>query len=207
MRKPSPSMVVSVIALIAALGGTSYAAVKITSKDVRNNSLTTKDVKNRTLRAKDFRTGVLPSASRWVLVGATGQIEAQSGGFQVASAYRNGAMENPGPAGNVYIDANEDLTDNAIVATIALQNQADQNGDGIKNGRADMPNANPEFSGEITATRCAIAGVVACAPTGTDTAEHFVVSPRQSDGRVTDGTNRKRFYVVISGDSRDYVAP
>ena len=66
---------------------------------------------------------------------------------------------------------------------------------------------NPEFSGEITATRCAITGVVGCAPTTTNDVNHFVVSPRLSDGQPTDATNRKRFYIVITGDSSDYVAP
>ena len=84
---------------------------------------------------------------------------------------------------------------------------ADQNGDMLMNGRAAGPDANPEFSGEITSTRCGIAGVVACAPTGTNNASYFVVSPRMSDGTLTTADTRKRFYVVISGDSSDYVAP
>jgi hypothetical protein len=56
-----------------------------------------------------------------------------------------------------------------------------------------------EFGGEISATRCAIAGVVACAPAGTNNGNHFVVSPRLSTGERTTPTTRKRFYVVISG--------
>ncbi len=74
-----------------------------------------------------------------------------------------------GAFGNVYIDANEPLTNNGIVATIALQNSTDQGGPTnpdstppgapFVNGRAPGADANPEFSGEITATRCAITGV------------------------------------------------
>lgn len=213
MRRPSPSLIVSALALVVATGGTSYAAAMITSKDIKNNTIKSEDVKNRSLKGVDFKKGVLKrgpqgpaGTGRWVLVGADGQIEAQSGGFTVASAYD--APGTPaGAVGNVYLDANEDLSDNAVIATIALQNQVDQNGDTIVNGRALGEDNNPEFSGEITATRCAIPGVVACAPTGTNTAEHLVVSPRLSDGQVTTSTNRKRFYVVISGDSTDYVAP
>ena len=103
-------------------------------------------------------------------------------------------------AGNVYIDAGESLGDNGIVATIALQNQLDQNGDGITNGRAAGPDANPEFSGEISASMCGLAGVVACAPAGTNNDRHFVVSPRNSDGSVTQPGARKRFYIVVSSD-------
>jgi hypothetical protein len=72
--RPSPSMAVAVIALVAAMGGTSYAALTITGKnvknssltggDVRNSSLTTSDVKNGSLRALDFQAGQLPAGER-----------------------------------------------------------------------------------------------------------------------------------------------
>ena len=52
------------LALFIALGGTSYAAVKITGSDVKDGSLTSADVKNRSLRAKDFRAGQLPAGAR-----------------------------------------------------------------------------------------------------------------------------------------------
>lgn len=252
IRKPTPSLVVAVGALVVALGGTSYAVTQVGSAeirdgsvrsvDVRNDNLRSADIKNGTLRRSDFADGTLlrgqrgvagprgatgprgaqgqqgeqgeqgrqgeqgpPGVERWVLINAAGEIEAQSGGFTVAAAYQT--LPNTAPtgdnslraAGNVYINAGEDLTDNAIVTTIALQNQVDQNADGITNGRAAGPDANPEFSGEISASRCGIAMVVACAPAGTNNANHFVVSPRNSDGTVTAPDARKRFYVVIGG--------
>lgn len=148
-------------------------------------------------------------AGRWLLVNAAGQIEAQSGGFTIAAAYAT--LANTAPtgdnslraAGNVYVDAGEDLSNNGVFVTIALQNQVDQNGDAIINGRAPGADANPEFSGEVSATLCGVAGVVACAPTGTNNVNHFVVSPRNSDGTVTTDDTRKRFYVIITGDSTD----
>jgi hypothetical protein len=138
--------------------------------------------------------------TRWLLVNAAGQIERQSGGFTVTAAYP-GADASPqgAAAGNVYINAGEDLTDNGITATIALQNQTDQNGDGEARGTVDSADSNPEFSGEITTTQCALPGIVVCGPAGTNNANHFVVSPRNSDGsRTTATTNRKRFYVMIT---------
>ncbi|MFA6299101.1 MAG: hypothetical protein WCS84_03120 [Nocardioides sp.] len=226
MRLPSPSLLVSVAALVIATGGTSYAVATIGSDDIRNGSILPQDIKDGQLKtndiadggllARDFAEGQLPQGAqgapgepgvgRWALVNAAGQIEASSGGFTVASAYdQPGAPA--GAVGNVYINANEDLSDNGIVVSIALQNQVDQNADTFKTGRVDAADANPEFSGEITATMCGITGVVGCAPTGTNTTSHFVVSPRLSDGRFTVADNRKRFYVVITGDSSDYVAP
>ncbi|HLM08217.1 MAG TPA: hypothetical protein VK307_00805 [Thermoleophilaceae bacterium] len=75
MRKPTIrltySNVVASLALFAALGGSSYAAVAITGKQVRDNSLTgrdihnasltTKDVRDQSLLASDFRAGQLPA--------------------------------------------------------------------------------------------------------------------------------------------------
>ncbi len=231
-------------AVFIAVGGPADAASLITGSqvknsslsgsDVRNNSLTGIDIKN--LRKGDFAPGQLPAGakgdagpkgdkgdagpegpSRWVLVNRAGIIEAQSGGFRIANAYpRNSAGE-----GNVYIDSGDtDLSDNGIVATIALENQYDLDTlDAIRNGRAPGADANPEFSGEITASKCAIASIVACAPLDlvanggsgatTNTNRHFVVSPRNSDGSFTTnddlataGVNEdshKRFYVVLSG--------
>ena len=104
--------------------------------------------------------------------------------------------------GKVYINAGENLANNAVIATIALQNTADLNGDAILNGRAPGADANPEFSGEISAAMCQ-PGVVNCAPPGTGNTNHLVVSPRNSDGSFTTDGARKRFYVVVTGDSTD----
>jgi hypothetical protein len=152
---------------------------------------------------------------RWFLINAAGVIVAQSGGFEVEAAYPtlpntapDGSPSNALRAnGNVYVETNEDLSDNGIVATIALQNSTDQNADGIVNGRAPGADANPEFSGEVSAAQCATAGFVACAPPGTNDLQHVVISPRNSDGSVTTDGQRKRFYVIITGDSSDFVAP
>ena len=69
-------MTLAPLALCFALAGTSYAAVTITGKDVKNgtlsgkdlkkNALTTREVKSRSLLAADFKAGELPKA------GATG---------------------------------------------------------------------------------------------------------------------------------------
>ena len=63
--------VVASLALFAALGGSSYAAVSITSnqvrdgtlsgRDVRNASLTGQDVRDQSLLARDFKAGHLPA--------------------------------------------------------------------------------------------------------------------------------------------------
>ena len=218
IRLPSPAMIVASVALFVALGGTSYAVAtgSIDSREIKNGTIVEKDVKKSGLEGSDIKDGALaardvkagsltadrfaggqlPKATRWVFVNDQGQIAAQSGGFTVKSAFQG----NPaGAAGNVYIDSGEDLGDNGIVASNALQNARDANGDGVMNGRAPGADNNPEFSGEISAIKCAIPNVVTCAPPGTNTGTHFVVSPRNSDGTVTSGADRKPFYVIITG--------
>lgn len=229
MRRPSPSFFISVAALVVATTGTSYAAVHIGSQDIKDDSVQSRDVKDGTLRAKDFR-GDLPAGAegpagpagpagvgRWLLVDASGAIVAQSGGFEIVTAYPTLADTDPvgdnslRANGNVYIDAGEDLSDNGIIATVALQNTVDQNGDAITSGRAPGADANPEFAGEISASLCNFTGATGiptnCAPADAQNSTSFVVSPRNSDGSVTTADTRKRFYVVITGDSSDYVAP
>ena len=102
--RPSPATIVATLALIAALGGTSYAAVKITGKDVRDNVLTGKDVRNRSitgadvkdasLTARDFGRDQLPRAANGP-EGPPGPAGPQG------PAGEQGAKGDTGPAGPV----------------------------------------------------------------------------------------------------------
>ncbi|MCP9490926.1 MAG: hypothetical protein MSC31_13805 [Solirubrobacteraceae bacterium MAG38_C4-C5] len=140
---------------------------------------------------EQIQAAIVQAQSRFVTVNAAGDIESQSGGFEVASGYE---AEPVGASANVYIDAGESLVDNGIVATLGLDNS-----DGP--GRQAGADANPQFSGEIVASRCGIEGIVACAPEGTNNANHLVVSPRNSDGTFTTGAaDRKRFTAVVTGN-------
>jgi hypothetical protein len=53
-RQLSFANVVSVIALLVALGGTSYAAVVLTGRNIKDGTLTGKDVKNHSLGRKEL---------------------------------------------------------------------------------------------------------------------------------------------------------
>ena len=53
------SNVVALTALFVALGGTSYAATTIGSKQIKNNSVRGVDIKNRTIKSKDIAKGVI----------------------------------------------------------------------------------------------------------------------------------------------------
>lgn len=68
-RRPSPAMIVAVIALVGSFTGGAFAAGLIGTADIENgavtkkkvhkNAVTTKKVKNKTLLAKDFKPGQL----------------------------------------------------------------------------------------------------------------------------------------------------
>ena len=60
-RHITPSLIISVMALFVALGGASYAAIKIPKNSVgaaqiKKNAVTSTKVKDRSLLATDFRT-------------------------------------------------------------------------------------------------------------------------------------------------------
>jgi hypothetical protein len=107
--RPSPALVISLVALFVSLGGVGYAAVTITGKnvkngsltgtdiknssltgkDVKNSSLTTSDVKNSSLLATDFKAGQLPR-------GATGPAGANGHDGVVNLTYKTSApIDNP----------------------------------------------------------------------------------------------------------------
>ncbi len=60
MRRPRYADIVATLALVVALGGTSYAAVQITGKDVKNESLKGKDVKDGSLSGKELKKQSVP---------------------------------------------------------------------------------------------------------------------------------------------------
>src|SRR5919199_1619242 len=66
--------VIATLALFAALGGSSYAAIAVTGaqvrdgsltgRDVHNSSLTGRDIRNQSLLAQDFKPGQRPAGSQ-----------------------------------------------------------------------------------------------------------------------------------------------
>src|SRR5215204_1138553 len=69
--RQSPAMIVALLALFIAMGGTAIAASSalITGKQIKNSSITGADVKNKSLTPKDFRGSVRGPRG---LTGATG---------------------------------------------------------------------------------------------------------------------------------------
>jgi hypothetical protein len=59
--RPSPAMVVALIALFLSLGGVSYGVATgfIDSRELKNNTVSTKDLKNNDIRSGDVRSNTL----------------------------------------------------------------------------------------------------------------------------------------------------
>ena len=90
----------------------------------------------------------MPTATGWLLVNATGRIEAQSGGFEVKLAYVLIRCRRvpPSPRWRHRQRLHRCPTafdDDGIVAGIALQNQVDQNTNANMNGLAASTDMNP----------------------------------------------------------------
>jgi len=88
-----PERFLLVLLALLLLGGTSYAAVQITGKDVKNNSLTGKDVKDGSLLSGDFKPGQLPS-------GSSGPSGAAGPTGSPGSPGPTGPTGEPGPTGS-----------------------------------------------------------------------------------------------------------
>jgi hypothetical protein len=85
-RRPSAAMVVAVVALCSALGGSATAALMVTGSSVKDGSLTGKDVRNRSLGTRDLNPK------------AVGALRGQRG--PAGPAGLQGLKGDPGPKGD-----------------------------------------------------------------------------------------------------------
>jgi hypothetical protein len=58
LRTPSPALVISIVALCVALGGSAYAATQITSKEIRNGTIQNVDIKKGTIQSTRLSSGL-----------------------------------------------------------------------------------------------------------------------------------------------------
>ena len=70
--RPSPALVISTIALVVALGGTSYAAFKVSTKNIKNGAVTTAKLHNRAVTNKKIANGAITRSK--INVGSLGTV-------------------------------------------------------------------------------------------------------------------------------------
>jgi hypothetical protein len=118
--RPSPALLVAIVALFMALGGTSYAALMITGKNVANSTLTGLDVKNKSLGWKEHKPnslggGQIDEAKLGTVPMAAKAGDADTLGGNAASAF----MTKQPRVFEAAIPFNQNFANNAVVGTLA----------------------------------------------------------------------------------------
>jgi hypothetical protein len=114
LRRPSPALAISLVALFISLAGGAYAATQLPrnsvgSKQLKKNSVTSSKVKNGSLLSKDFKAGQLPAGPPG-LQGPKGDTGARgpSDAFTIGdgtSAFSQPPMDLAVPAGDYFVIA------------------------------------------------------------------------------------------------------
>ncbi len=113
VSRPSPAMVVAVVALVAALSGTAYAALgknsvgsrqlkakSVTAGKIANNAVTSAKVAANSLTGKDINVGALgtvPSASNAASAGNSGTVGGHSAACPAATVLIRGVCFDASP--------------------------------------------------------------------------------------------------------------
>jgi len=117
ISRPSPALIVAIVALFMALGGTSYAALKITGNNIVNGTLSGVDVDNRSLAGKEIKKNTLDGDE--INESALGPVpkatDADTVGGQPASSF----MVKQPRVFEAAIPANQNFANNAVVGTLA----------------------------------------------------------------------------------------
>jgi hypothetical protein len=61
-KRPTPAMIVALLALFVALGGSSYAAVKIGARDIQRGAVGTRAIANNSVRSADIHNATVSGA-------------------------------------------------------------------------------------------------------------------------------------------------
>jgi len=129
IRLPSPAMGVALVALVVALGGTTYAAVRIGTKQIKNNAITSVKIRNGQVKNVDLARNSVVTAK--ILAGAVSGLQIRDGSVgnsDLANDSVTGAKVRGGAIGNSDL-ANDSVTaakiragnvDNAELATDAV---------------------------------------------------------------------------------------
>ena len=101
IQRPSPALVIALIALFVALGGTGYAAAtgSIDSREIANSTIQGKDVKNGTLTGADQKDNSLTGKD--VQESKLGKVPSATNADNAGTAGSASAANNANALGNV----------------------------------------------------------------------------------------------------------
>jgi hypothetical protein len=117
--RPSPAMVVALVALFVALGGSGYAAVQLNGKNIKNRSIAGKKLKNNTLtgrQIRESRLGTVPRARDATLLAGRAPGSYLAAGGTAANANNLGGLP---PSSWVRRECNQNSGQIKGVVTVA----------------------------------------------------------------------------------------
>lgn len=100
-RRPSPALLLSLLAVVLACAGSATAATLISGKQIRDGSVTGADLKNGSVGAKDLKRGLAGTLGPAGPKGADGAPGPKGADGAAGAAGAPGAPGAPGPAGAV----------------------------------------------------------------------------------------------------------
>jgi hypothetical protein len=124
--RPSPALVISLVALFVSLGGAGYAAITVTGKNVKNSSLTGKDVKNSSLTGSDVKNSSLTGSDvrdnrlggSDILESSLGKVPSAGNADSAGSANNANALNGIAASGLVRVARAQD-NDNALLPGVS----------------------------------------------------------------------------------------
>lgn len=183
VRRPSPAMILALVALVAALGGGAYAATRIDTSEIADQAVTNQKIAKQTIKSSRIaRNGLKGSAIDEATLGAVPAAQGVVGRVPFAVRIANGESVPIASNGSISVSAycavNVDGQD--IVVLVATTTQPGAVMEGRDNHRGNNGNflepTTPGFESEL---------LMNAAPTGTvnvrnDVDEGFALGP---DGR------------------------
>jgi hypothetical protein len=175
IRLPSPAMSVALIALVVALSGTTYAAVRIGTKQIKNNAITSPKIRNGQVKNVDLARNSVVTA-KIVASAVTGlQIrDASVGNGDLANDAVTGGKVRGGAIGN------SDLANDAVTASKIRASSV----------------GNTELATDAVTTTKIKDGSVA----GADITDATITASKIKDGEVVEGNGRMLSTAVSLAD-------
>jgi hypothetical protein len=175
IRLPSPAMGVALIALLVALSGTTYAAVRIGTKQIKNNAITSPKIRNGAVKNVDLARNSVVTAKIVASAVAGLQIrDAGVGNADLANDAVTGGKVRGGAIGN------SDLANDAVTASKIRANSV----------------GNTELATDAVTTTKIKDGSVA----GADITDATITASKIKDGEVVEGNGRMLSTAVSLAD-------
>lgn len=142
-RKPSPALVVAIVALVAALGGGAYAASKIGTDDIADRAVTNQKIEKRTIKnSRIARDGIKGTAIDEETLGPVPEARSVDGRIPFAVRVSSGESVPVATNGSITVSAFCSINPGGedAVALVATTTQAGAVMEGRDNHRGNAGN-------------------------------------------------------------------